>query len=126
MAATNDLTEYEKEERAQAAHQREMEKLAAQERVEKVKAEALVKTKRAEMRPFSIGTIAAMLVVLALVAAFTYGCTRPADPNNTEQDKSQIEQQREIACIDAGGGWIPEDMLVNGDDGQCIFPGTKS
>lgn len=125
MAGSNDLTEYEKEERAVAAHKREMEKIAAQERLAKITADADVAKVRSETRPINIGIFAGLLLALALVGGFTYGCTLPPDPNNPEKDKSQIEQQREQDCIAAGGGWVPEDIVVSGDDGLCVLPPSR-
>ena len=122
---SEDIAEYEKEQRAEAAHKRAMEKLAAEERIERVKADAEVKKTRSENRPISVGVIAALLVMLAIVGGLTYGCTQPADPNNPDRNKDQIEQIREESCIESGGGWLPEDLVATGDDGVCVYPGER-
>lgn len=124
MAASNDLTEYEREERAAAAHKREMEKIAAQERVARIQADAEVKKTRAQNRPISIGVVAGMLVLLAIIGGMTYGCTLPPDP--LDKSGKEIEQQREQTCIEAGGGWVPADMTTGTDEtGMCVFPGER-
>jgi hypothetical protein len=121
MAA--DLTQYEEEQRAEAAHKRAMEKLAAEERIAKVQADAEVKKTRAENRPISVGIVAALCVLLAVIGGLTYGCTLPPDPLDSSIE--QIEQQREKDCIAAGGGWVPADMTQGaGETGLCVLPGS--
>lgn len=59
------------------------------------------------------------LVILGIVAAIYFGSTG----GTGEASKAQIEQQRESRCLDSGGGWVPDDLIVAGDSGICVFPG---
>lgn len=32
------------------------------------------------------------------------------------------ENDREQACYDNGGGWVPEDLLSSASEGLCVYP----
>lgn len=59
--------------------------------------------------------VAAVLITLALVWWNPWEPPSPPEPDN--------EGLREIACVQNGGGFVPEDLLVSGSHGICIYPG---
>jgi hypothetical protein len=50
------------------------------------------------------------LVAIMLLGCVTYGCTRPAAPRPVDhelQAQRVIEHNRMVACVRAGGSWLP-------------------
>ena len=60
------------------------------------------------------------VVLVAIVLAFWNPWAPP------EPDKPDTETQREATCIENGGGWVPDDLIGQGDSGLCVYPGKQA
>lgn len=61
--------------------------------------------------------LAAVSITIVLVFWNPWAPPKPAGPDN--------EGLREIACVENGGGFVPEDLLAVGSRGLCVYPGKK-
>ena len=59
-------------------------------------------------------------VLIAIILAFWNPWAPP------EPEKPDTETQRETTCIENGGGWVPDDLIVQGDSGLCVYPGKQA
>lgn len=78
------------------------------------------KAERSEMW-MAIGIAAAVAGVLF---SLIYAWWIDVDPKSPEDFKT-TEAGREQACIERGGGWVPEDLLASSNNGLCVFPGKQ-
>lgn len=61
--------------------------------------------------------VAAVLIAIILAFWNPWAPPKPAEPDN--------EGLREIACVENGGGFVPDDLIVQGDSGLCVYPGKR-
>jgi hypothetical protein len=111
-------THIERMDRLDWEHRHEMEKLQLREAEETKRAKYRLREERQETyRVIGVGFL--VLVLLLAVIAWIYFSTS-GDPT----PEPDTDVQREIACVDNGGVWIPDDLLTSGEP-LCVFPGKK-
>ena len=113
------MTYVEKLDFREQAHRHELERIRVQEAEETKRA----KYKNAERRQETLTAWGIGFFVAAVIIAISYfiyaGVTGP------DNGKS-IEQEREQACVESGGGWVPEDLLATSGQGLCVYPGKTA
>lgn len=99
------------EEKAQHEHELALEReRTARERIEH---------RHTTLRYYGGGFATLLVLGVAAFLIFTW-TTGP------ESDKPTIEERRELACIESGGGWVPETLLdTDADQGLCVHPGDQ-
>lgn len=68
----------------------------------------------------SVVICCAIVVVIYVVTVAIRADGR--EKNRDAPLERQTELTRETQCLDDGGGWLTEEMVV-GDKGLCVFPG---
>jgi hypothetical protein len=100
-------------------HRHDMEKQKAHGASQVEIARARHKEERQRtVRFIGLGVVAASLIfggIFLIVQANT-------GPN----EGAAREQQREESCIANGGGWVPDDLLLNASEGMCVYPGKRA
>lgn len=113
-------------------HIERMDRLAferdTQERQLKIQAERDIKVAKERRKSARSGTwlgigvaFAAAAVMIACVYAWWID-EEPVTPDNFITS----EAGREARCLDNGGGWVPDDLIVSGDSGLCVYPGRQA
>lgn len=105
---------------AQAMELKAMEEEGLTKRAELSRSE----TRWESLKEVAITLVVAVAVVTVLlgIGFWVYTANKPSPG---ELNRDQIEQQREEACYDRGGGWIGADQAV-GMNGICVMPGRQS
>ncbi len=115
-----EMTYVEKLDFREQAHRHEMERLRVSEAEQTKRAKYRLREERQDTyRWLGIGFF--VLVLLLAVIAWIYFSTA-GDPN----PQPDQEDQREQACVQNGGGWVPKDLLDMSDHGLCVYPGQKA
>jgi preprotein translocase subunit Sss1 len=90
---------------------------------------ARARLKRSEVRWNASKEVATFLIVavavVLILGGIGYWIFTATRPTEGEMNHDQVEQVREEACYDRGGGWIGENQAV-GDNGICVMPGRQS
>ena len=98
-------------------HRHAMELAAQHEAAETKRARYQKAESRHEVLTYVGIAICVAAVILGIVYAVYRGTTGP-------DNSGRIEQEREQACVEAGGGWVPEDLLSDtASHGLCVFAG---
>lgn len=115
-------THLEKMDRLEMEHNQrlEVESLKQSEQTKRVKYE--LRKARQDTWQVVAMTMGVAAVILAIIAAIYF---HTSGPDSGPSDK-QIEQQRETACIQGGGGWVPKGLLDQSAQGMCVFPGQRA
>lgn len=114
-------THIEKMDRLALEHKHQMELHKMQE-IEETKREKIRRSANRQDTYQTIGVAAATAsVLIVIVLAFW----NPWSDSPKISDK-EVEHQREVACVDGGGGWVPRDILETSKSGICIFPGKTA
>lgn len=100
-------------------HEQKMERLQLAEEHQTKRAKFELREARQETWQIVGVAFAVAVVIIAIIGAIYLGTSGPeSGPSHQE-----IEDQREQSCIERGGGWVPDDLLIEGDNGICIYPG---
>lgn len=100
-------------------HQVELQEKNDAAKVERAKYD-LREARQTTYQTIAIGLFAAA-VILGIVYAI-YAGTRDPDPGAGPTK----EERRETACVENGGGFVPEDLLHSeAGEGLCVFPGSR-
>lgn len=116
------MTYVEKLDFRRQEHEQEMERTKLRELEESRRA----KYRRSEARQetvrhvgLAIVAVLAVGMILAFITYWTMG--GPPPPDGLSEN-----ERREIACVENGGGWVPEDLLTSSGKGLCIYPGKTA
>lgn len=117
-----ELTFFDQMERDRQAQAAELEKTRVVQENETKRAKLAARKDTKEFLAIVAGVLAAAVVAVTL--CLVWFTDIGDDPNRPpKMSDAQIEQQREQKCIDTGGGWVPDDLIVSGDSGLCVYPG---
>ena len=116
--ADEGLTTFERIDLMAVEHQQKMER----EREANATKIALSEKERRTERVKAVAWTITGIFFFALAAWISLLIFRTV--NGTDQD-AVVQQERETACIERGGGWVPKEMLV-ADSGLCVFPGKTA
>jgi len=67
-----------------------------------------------------VGVAFAFVILFLGIATIIFLATSGPD------EGAAREQEREAACVANGGGWVPEDLLVQTGQGMCVYPGERA
>ena len=118
MAEGDGLTYVERLDLGEQAHRHAMEEQGRKDAAKL--AQQKTELREARQETWQIGVVAFFVaaVILGIVAAIYLGNTGP-------DDTAAVEERREAACVESGGGWLPERMLEESANvGLCVYPGT--
>lgn len=102
---------------AEMKHRQELEAQRVKEDGETKRAKYRLREARQETYQFiGIGFLVAA-VIITVILAFWNPWAPPSPP------EPDTETQREITCVQNGGGFVPDDLIVQGDSGLCVYPG---
>ena len=113
------MTYVEKLDFREQEHRHAMELQVAKEAAETKRA----KLRRSEARQDTLKWVGIAALAAAAFVALVYfiwlGTSGP------EPTLPTSEERRETACIESGGGWVPEDLLEDtAEHGICVHPGV--
>lgn len=106
---------------APETHEQKMERLRLAEEEQTKRAKYKLREERQETWQIAWVGFFIAVVVIAIIAAFYFGTTGP----DSAPSHDEIEHERELACIDDHGAWVPDDLIVSGDNGLCVYPGKE-
>lgn len=92
-------------------------------------AEVVAKERRKEERTEMWIWIGVSAAIAAVLITCVYAWWIDEEPK-TPEDYKNTDAYREQVCLDNGGGWIPKDLLYDGnggsDRGLCVYPGKRA
>ena len=114
-------THIEKMDRLALEHKHQMELHKMQE-VEETRREKIRRSSNRQDTYQIVGVAGAIATVIIVIVIAVWN---PWSDSPKISDK-EVEHQREVACVENGGGWVPKDLLDVSDSGICVFPGKTA
>lgn len=111
----------------EAFDRREQEHKHAMEaaRLHEIEETKRAKIRRSVDRQETYQMIGVGILIVTLILGIAYAIYR-GSARDDGPDGITSEERREQACVAAGGGWVPEDLLAQGSHGICVFPGKSA
>ena len=105
-------------------HEFELRRAEADARSRVATAEAEAKAQRTEARMVALQYFIVCLFIASIlfgVGLWIWSATNDPEPGGMSKD-----ERRETACVNNGGGWVPEALLARSSDGLCVYPGKSA
>lgn len=114
-------THIEKMDRLALEHKHQIE-LSRMAEVEETKRAKIARSAERQDTYQIIGIASAIAIVIIVIVFAVWNPLSDAPRVSDEE----VEQQRELTCIENGGGWVPKGLLDRSNAGICVFPGKKA
>jgi hypothetical protein len=81
------------------------------------------KLRASEARQETYKVVAAGFFIAAVLICIILAFWNPwAPPEAPAEDKEYLREQ---ACVESGGGWVPDEMFYDKEKGLCVYPGKS-